>query len=63
MKTKKITHDIGCNNCDKPATVNICNEWHLYNILPDGDYEETGKIWSGDDSIDLCDKCYENGNY
>lgn len=61
--TKKITHDITCQTCDKPATINLCNVWEKYDIKPNGDYSKMVDSWEGESGIDLCDKCYEKGNY
>lgn len=59
----KIKHDIVCQQCGKVATINLSNEWRKFEIDKNGDYIDTGDNWSGDDSIDLCEKCYEEGNY
>jgi hypothetical protein len=60
---KKITHDITCDTCGKPATLNLCNVWELYPINEKGDYEKKTDSWEGESGIDLCDKCYKNNKY
>lgn len=60
---KKITHDIVCNTCGKPATINLCNVWEKYDIEPNGDYSDQVDSWEGDGNIDVCDKCYDKGDF
>lgn len=52
---KKIKHNILCQECDSPATVNIQCWWHEYSIDENGDYTEVND-WDGDDSTNYCDK-------
>jgi len=54
-KKKKIEHDYVCDVCGKPATVNIQNWWHKYEIKPDGDMEEVDD-WEGDTNEFYCDE-------
>lgn len=56
-KIKKINHDYECEECGKPATVNLQQTWHEYNITPEGKFEETDS-WEGNDNEFYCDKCY-----
>ena len=56
-------HDIVCQTCGKKADWNLSNVWEKYPIDENGDYGEQEDWWSGDGSIDLCDKCYQNGDY
>lgn len=63
MKKKKINHDFTCTTCDKPATINLCNSWHKYYIDENGDYSDEVDNWEGETGIDLCDDCYQKGNY
>ena len=54
----KITHDYTCDVCGKPATRNIQNTWHEYEITPKGNFKETDS-WEGDSNSFLCDDCEE----
>jgi len=54
----KITHDHECG-CGKPATLNLQQNYQLYEITPDGDFNEI-KSWEGDTNEFYCDECYEN---
>lgn len=56
--TKKIKHDHVCDNCGKPATLNLQNNWHLYDITPAGKFESNDE-WDGDSNEFFCDECYE----
>jgi hypothetical protein len=55
----KITHDFVCDECGKPATINIQQNWQLFDITPKGDFKETDS-WEGDDNSFYCDECYTN---
>ena len=54
----KIEHTFVCDYCGKPATINIQNWWHKYEILPNGETEEI-KDWEGDTNEFYCDECAE----
>ena len=56
--TKKIKHDYKCQECDKPAEVNLQNNWHLWRISPDGDFVDE-KEWEAGENNFWCEKCYE----
>ena len=58
----KPKHDYTCDNCGKPATINIGDTWHSYSISNDGDFSETGE-WDGSESSFYCDKCGEEEGY
>lgn len=61
--SKKITHNIICITCGKKADYNLCNVWQKYPILPNGDYGDMQDDWEGDGNVDVCQKCYDKGNY
>lgn len=54
----KITHDHTCDNCGKPATLNLQNNWQLFDITPNGAFFEND-TWEGDSNEFFCDDCYE----
>lgn len=58
MKKQKITHNYKCQKCGKSATVNLQNNWHLWNITPKGNFEDN-KEWSAGESNFWCQECYE----
>jgi len=58
MKTIKISHEYKCDNCDKPATINLQNNWQKFYITPKGNFKEI-KSWDGDGNEFFCDPCYE----
>lgn len=51
-----------CDFCNKKADYNRQNEWQLYSIDKKGDYGELEDSWDGEDSNDICEKCYKAGN-
>ena len=55
---KKIIHDYKCDNCGKPATLNLQNNWQLYEILYNGCFIEKD-TWEGDSNEFYCDDCYK----
>jgi hypothetical protein len=61
MAKKKEEALYTCDCCGKPATKNIQNNWHEYNITKKGDFKEVNS-WDGDTSEFYCDKCYEENN-
>jgi hypothetical protein len=55
---KKIQHDYVCDECGEPATRNVQNWWHEYEIKPSGKMIEIND-WEGDTNEFYCDKCNE----
>ena len=55
---KKNTHDYTCDICGKPATLNLQNNWQLFDITSSGDFKEQD-TWEGDSNEFYCDDCYE----
>ncbi|MBW2968813.1 hypothetical protein KY314_01710 [Candidatus Woesearchaeota archaeon] len=53
---EKIKHNHKCQRCGKPATWNLQNAWHLYQITPNGDFTESNS-WEGDENNFFCDEC------
>ena len=60
IELKEITHEYECDECHKPATVNVSNVWKKYDIDKEGDFQER-QSWDGDTSEFYCDECYEKG--
>ncbi len=57
MADKKVVrHDLKCEECGKPATRNVQNQWHEYAISRNGNFKETNN-WEGDENYFLCDDC------
>jgi hypothetical protein len=62
-KTKKtIQHDYECQTCGKPATCNIQQTWHEYEITPKGDFKEINS-WEGDNNYFYCDDHEDDHEY
>jgi hypothetical protein len=55
-KKSKIQHDYTCDECGKPATKNIQNNWNEYDIYENGHFQETN-TWAGDTNNFYCDEC------
>ena len=55
---KKITPDFVCDKCGKPATLNLQNNWQLYEIQPSGNFKEID-TWEGSENSFFCATCYE----
>lgn len=53
----KIKHDYKCDNCKKPATYNLQDWWHLYDINNKGDFQEI-KDWEASTNEFWCESCY-----
>lgn len=53
----KIKHDYKCDSCGKPATINLQQTWHLYDITSKGDFKERDS-WEGNNNEFYCDECY-----
>ena len=58
MPTKKprLLHNLKCQECGKPATINIQEWYHRYMITPTGNFKETDD-WDGGDNEFYCEKC------
>jgi hypothetical protein len=54
----KIKHNLKCDVCGKPATINLQNQWHEYEIDKNGEFKESSN-WEGDCNEFYCDECYE----
>lgn len=54
----KINHDYKCQTCGKPATVNLQNNWHLWDITPRGKFKDNDEWLAGENNF-WCDECYE----
>ena len=52
----RLKHDYTCDICGEPATRNIQNWWHEYDIKPSGKMVETND-WEGDTNEFYCDNC------
>ena len=53
-KKSKVNHDYVCEECGKPATHNIQDWWHAYEIDKDGEFTEVND-WEGSDNSFYCD--------
>jgi len=53
----KIEHKHKCDKCGKPARWNLQNNWHLWHILPNGDFQDY-KEWECGENKFYCDNCY-----
>jgi hypothetical protein len=54
----KTTHDYKCQNCGKPATINLQQNYQLFDIADNGDTSER-KAWEGDTNEFYCAECAE----
>lgn len=56
---KEPQHEYICDKCGKPATYNLQDWWHLYEIKKSGDFREVND-WEADTNEFFCDDCVEN---
>lgn len=54
----KIKHEHKCQNCGKPATINLQQNYQRYSINNDGNFS-LDKEWSGDTNDFYCEDCAE----
>lgn len=55
----KAKHDFICDNCGKTATINYQNEYNIYSIKENGNFNQEDTI-EGDINEFYCNKCWEN---
>lgn len=55
-KQTEINHEYLCDYCGKPATINLQNTWHKYDIDDEGEFDEINS-WEGDTNEFYCDAC------
>ncbi len=56
---KQVRHSYVCDECGKPATQNIQQQYHSYSISASGEFQEIDN-WEGDTNEFLCDECANN---
>ena len=56
--SEKITHDLKCENCGDPATVNYQLIWVSWTIKPDKEYINQ-KLHNCDITEFWCSRCWE----
>ena len=54
----KINHDHKCQGCGKPATINLQENYQLYDITAKGKFP-LRKEWHGNTNEFWCEKCGE----
>jgi len=59
IRSNQIEHDYVCDECGRPATMNIQDLRHCWKILPDGDMEEVGEAGTTDTNLYYCTSCGE----
>ena len=55
-KNNKI-HNYKCDKCGKPATYNLQNNWHLWDIKPNGNFTHNDEWGAGENEF-FCHDCY-----